>query len=174
MATNSEKTLDFAPVDYDIHAMPPPAPEGEWVARIGEVKIQPTAKGNFPMLIVEWSLEGTDEDEHQSFIGATIPDFVVFFPPNHKGARMGKLRMRALCEKVGIDFDMVPTKIANKSDLEEFVNALKDTDKVTVWTRVSKDSNNEDRTSIVYSKPGVVSAASDDEDEDEKPAAKKS
>jgi hypothetical protein len=176
MATNSEKTLDFAPVDYDINAMPPPAPEGEWVARISEVKIQPTAKGKFPMLIVEWTLESTDEEEHMSSLGAVIPDFLVFFPANHKGARMGKLRMRALCEKVGVDFDIVPTKIGSKSDLEEFVNALKETDKVTVWTVVGKDNNNDDRTSIVYSKPGGgLSTATDDEDEeDEKPAAKKS
>jgi hypothetical protein len=170
-SSNGSPVMDFTPVDYDRDVTLTPA--GEWTA-ICSVKKSKTNEGGFPMLILEWKLEDTDDEDHKTYLGTTESDFVVFFPKGHKGARMGALRMRGLCEHMNIDLDTVPQgKISSWADLEELIEGL-DKQRATIWTTIGKGRDNQPRTTVVYAAPGgaITSPSDDDEDEEEKPAAR--
>ena len=103
MALSSvQKKLDFTAVDYDGGDIPPDAPAGEWDAVVRVKKLK-TSKESLPMLALEWKLEDTDDDDLKGALGSSVTDFVVFYPKGHKAARMGKVRLRKLCETLDID-----------------------------------------------------------------------
>jgi hypothetical protein len=171
----TDSVLAFTPVDFDIEQLPPDAPAGAWQA-VAMTKIAKTSKDSFPMLIVDWELESAYEDENEQFIGARVSDFLVFFPEGHKASKMGKIRIRGLCDKLGIARSLIPTHIATSDDLAEFQAAI-DGQKTDIWTAIEKSKDKQSgeemtRTVVKYRAPGAQAAAlpslaADAEDEDE-------
>lgn len=172
------ETIAFTPVDFDVETLPPDAPAGAWQA-VAMTKLSKTAKDSFPMLIVDWELESAYEDENEQFVGARVSDFLVFFPEGHKASKMGKIRIRGLCDKLAIARSLIPTHIATSDDLLEFQTAI-DGQKTDIWTTIetSKDKQSGEmvtRTAVKYRAPGSTASAlpplnavdGDDEDDEE-------
>lgn len=145
--------MDFKPVDYDQKNIPPDAPAGEWTATCS-VKKSKTSKDNYPMLILEWKITEAADEVNESFVGASTSDFVTFFPEGHRASKMGKLKVKALCEHMEIDLDVIPTRIASYDDLADLIAGL-DGQSATIWTIVRDRSDTGEKvTEIRYSKPG--------------------
>ena len=166
--------MQFKPVSYDVHEIAPDAPEGEWVASIprGQIKIQPTKEDKYPMLIIPLRLDkysGENEGEqYEKALGTVLSLMIVFFGNEKaKAARMGKLRLRQLCEAADVDLDAVPTEIRSEEDFAELVTSLEGK-KFTVWTKhnVRKDTQ-ETVVDVVLQKPGGLSLTPRNRDEDE-------
>ena len=156
------ETLAFTPVDFDIEQLPPDAPAGAWQA-VAMTKVAKTAKDSFPMLIVDWELESAYEDENEQFVGTRVSDFLVFFPEGHKASKMGKIRIRGLCDKLGIARSLIPTHIATSDDLAEFQAAI-DGQKADIWTVIEKSKDKQSgeeviRTAVKYRAPGSTASA---------------
>lgn len=171
------ETVVFAPIDFDIEQLPPDAPAGAWQAS-ATTKISKTSKDSFPMIIVDWELESAYDDENEQFVGARVSDFLVFFPEGHKASKMGKIRIRGLCDKLGISRSLIPTHIATSDDLTEFCAAI-DGQKADIWTAVKTEKDKQSgemvtRTSVLMKAPGATAAAlpalaadADDADDEE-------
>lgn len=156
------ETISFTPVDFDVETLPPDAPAGAWQA-VAMSKVSKTSKDSFPMLIVDWELESAYEDENESFIGTRVSDFLVFFPEGHKASKMGKIRIRGLCDKLGIARSLIPTHIATSDDLAEFQAAI-DGQKADIWTVIEKSKDKQSgeemiRTAVKYKAPGSTASA---------------
>lgn len=171
-----ERTYDFKPVDYDINAIEPDAAAGEYEFVIDDVKISKTSKDSFPMLIVEWKITGYGGDDPacEKSVGAALSDFLTFFPEGHKGLKMGKMRMRQLNERLGVDNDVVPTNIRSKADLQDYAAALKG-QTCTAWVVMETDKQSgEEQARIKYKAPrGLAAAMSDIPDEEEETTTRK-
>jgi hypothetical protein len=168
----TEKAYDFTPVDFDGETVEPEAASGHYEATIEEVKVSKTKpeKGAFPMLIIEWKLTATDSDDEkcQQSVekGATLADFLTFFPEGDKRGRMGKQRFRKLNERLGIDNDILPKRLQTKADFDDYKAALQG-QTMEVWVTASTDeASGETRTSVNYTAP-KGSAASNVEVEEE-------
>lgn len=175
MASNSEKTLDFQPVDYEGSHELPLAPEDEWSnCTFKKIVAKATSKDKYPMLVLEVALGKPDDDDNASWEGNTITEFLTFFPKSHKAYRMGNIRMHQVAAAAGLDVDIFPTKIASKEDFDEAIEALMGADPFTAWTVPGVDDRtNEKVTKIRWSKPGSsTSMPAADEDDDDAPAAK--
>jgi hypothetical protein len=185
MATNGttqnsrqERTYDFKPVDYDINNVEPDAAPGEYEVVIDDVKIGKTSKDSYPMLIIEAKLTGYGGDDPacEKSVGASLSDFLVFFPEGHKGLKMGKMRMRQLNERLGVDNDVVPTSIRSKADLQDYAAALKG-QTCTAWVVMETDKqSSEEQARIKWKAPrGSAAAMSDihEDEEQEAPAPRK-
>ena len=171
---NGSPVMAFTPVEFD-HEVQPDAPPGEWEA-ICSVKKTKTKDDGYPMLQLDWKLEDTDNDEHKTFCGTTVPDFLVFFPKGHKGAKMSAKKLRQICELMDIDLDSVPTgKLSSWDNLEPFVEAV-DKQRATIHTKMGKGRDGTPQTEVSYLKPAGVAASSggdeEEEEEDETPKAK--
>src|ERR1019366_6769041 len=156
------ETLAFTPVDFDIEQLPPDAPAGAWQA-VAMTKVAKTAKDSFPMLIVDWELESAYEDGNEQFVGTRVSDFLVFFPEGHKASKMGKIRIRGLCDKLGIARLLIPPHIATSDDLAEFQAAI-DGQKADIWTVIEKSKDKQSgeeviRTAVKYRAPGAQASA---------------
>ena len=170
------RKMDFKEVEYDINEIAPDAPEGEWTVTVprGKCKVQPTKEDKYPMLIVPLRLDSYDgEEEGEEFekaLGTELSVMIVFFGNEKaRAARMGKLRLRQLCEKADVDLDLVPKKIRAPEDLEDLINALEGK-KFGIFTKhsVRKDTG-ETVVEVQFQKPGALTSNSgreDDEDED--------
>jgi hypothetical protein len=174
--------MAFKEVTYDINEIAPDAPEGAWTASIprGKIKIQPTKEDRYPMLIIPLRLdkyEGEEEGEvFDKALGTELSLMVVFFGDEKaKAARMGKLRLRQLCEATDVDLDVVPKKITSEEDLADLVSALEGK-KLPIWTKhnVRKDTG-ETVVDVQLQKPGGLRTAADADEgeEDERPATRK-
>ena len=171
--------MEFKPVDFDIHEIPPDAPAGEWSASIprNKCKIQPTNEHKLPMVIVPIRLDATEEDgdEFQRALGAELAVFLVFGGKDARAEKMAKLNIRQFCEAIDFDLDDLPKKITSEDDLEAFVKAIEGK-KLTVWTTVQvRRDTGEEVTNIKFSDPKALKTPKggdedDDDDEDEKPA----
>jgi hypothetical protein len=173
MASNSEKTLDFQPVDYEGSHELPLEPEDEWDnCTIAKVVAKATSKDKYPMLVLEVALGKPDNEDNANWEGAKLTEFLTFFPKTHKAYRMGNIRMHQIASALGLEIDIFPTKIVDKSDFDECIEALTGADPFTAWTVQGRRSDtNEMSTNIRWSKPGssaTVPAA--DEDDDAPPA----
>ena len=166
-SANGQKQMEFTPVNYDGGEVPPEAPAGEWQA-VCEVKKSKTQKDRFPKLKLNWKLQDTEEEEHKTFLGSSVTDFLVFFPVGHKAAGMAKRRLKKLCEALDIDMSTLPTgKASSWDDFAEFIEAL-DKQVATIWTVVKTDEESgESRTNVVYSRPGGSFKKDEEEDDDE-------
>jgi hypothetical protein len=169
------EVISFQPIDFDIEQLPPDAPAGAWQAS-ATTKISKTSKDSFPMIIVDWELESAYDDENEQFVGARVSDFLVFFPEGHKASKMGKIRIRAVCDKLGITRSLIPMHIATSDDLTEFCAAI-DGQKTDIWTTIetTKDKQSGEmvtRTAVKLKAPGSTASAlpalntgADDEDD---------
>lgn len=178
MASGNGAVVQFAPVNTgDMTEIPPDLPAGGWEATCS-VKKAKTSKDSFPMLILEWKTTEALTDGNEDFVGAKVADFLVFFPATHKASRMGKVRLKGMCEALGIEIPAI-TKIASWDDLGEFIAEL-DGLKSTIYTTVEERKDTGELVAKVrYTAPGgaLKASAADDEDEDEdsddEPPAKK-
>jgi hypothetical protein len=178
---NGAKTYAFKPIKFDVNAMEPEAQVGEYEAVIENVKVAATSADKYPMLVIEWKLTKAADDDNDKSVGATVPDFIAFFPEGDSKGRMGKLRIRQLCEKLDVDLDLLPTNIEDKSDFDEFIRAIR-RQSMTVFVTHREDKSGEMRVGVQYNEPkGSLSAAGRGESEEEeeesskarKPAGKK-
>lgn len=183
--SNQGKKMEYKRVSFDINEIAPDAPAGEWKASIprGKCKVQPTKDDHFPMIIVPIRLDSTEE-EGETFeraLGTELSVFLVFGSKNPRGERLGKLRIRQICEAADVDLDVIPKDINDGDDLQPLVRALEGK-KFTVWTRLQTRKDTGEVTSeVLFQDPNrTLSAASDDadddnegEEEEETPAPKK-
>lgn len=183
MPLDLENSMNFTPVTTgDMSDIPADLPEGEWMATC-KVTNKPTSKDSFPMLILQFTavedLDGSNADK----VGMSASDFITFFPEQHAGAKMGKLRVKSLCEGFKIDLPDTTTLAEGTWDsLAPFVEELEG-QQWHLWTTVYADKKTgEKRTQIHYSEPGkaLKPAAPEEEEteeapepEPEKPAAAK-
>lgn len=179
MAREDSKTMDFQPIDYDASELPPEAQPGAYEATCTSLKVTKTQKESFPMLIVEWTLDAVDGEGDENSVGATIADFVTFFPAKHKAGRMSIQRFRALVDAAGIDPDVLPQRLTSKNDFAELISALRNK-KMTVYIFHQLDKRtNEQRASVSYTAPkgslsnGLKDETDDDDDKPRKAAPKK-
>jgi hypothetical protein len=158
------ETVVFTPIDFDIETLPPDAPAGAWQVLL-TTKIAKTAKDSFPMIIIDAILEQAYDDENEQFAnGETrVSTFLCFFPEGHKASKMGKINVRAVCDKLGIARSLIPTHIATSADLEEFATAI-DGQKCDAWTAIetSKDKQSGEmvtRSVLKWKAPGSTASA---------------
>jgi hypothetical protein len=172
MAVNSEKTLDFQPIEYDDHTLPPDAPADEWSgSTINDVKVKATQKDKFPMLVIEVALGTPDDDDHADYTGTRKTEFLTFFPKRHNAYRMGNLRMHQIAAALGLDIDVFPTKITEAADFAECIEALKGADPFTVWTiHETRKDTGEEVAALRWTKPGSSLTMPAADEDDVKPA----
>lgn len=173
-SSNGKKTHAFKPIEnYDVNTMEPDAQAGEYEAVVSRITIKATRVDQFPMLVINWKLEKAVDDENEKSVGAEVSDFLTFFPEGDRRGRMGKLRLRQLCENLGIDLDVLPRSIHHEDDFNDFIAALKG-QTMPVWvTHRTNPETNEVMTGIAYTAPrGVGAPLPSTDEEDEKPAKK--
>jgi len=170
--SNQGKKMEYKRVSFDINEIAPDAPAGEWKASIprGKCKVQPTKDDHFPMIIVPIRLDSTQE-EGEAFeraLGTELSVFLVFGAKTPRGERLGKLRIRQVCEATDVDLDVIPKEINDGDDLQPLVRALEGK-KFTVWTRLQTRKDTGEVTSeVLFQDPNrTLSAASDDDDDDD-------
>jgi hypothetical protein len=172
--TTTERRLSWKPRTSSKEIVPD-APEGEWEASIpkGKIKVTSTQKQD-PRLLIPFRLDKAADKANESYQGATVPLSIIFFdeedPERIKAANMMKVRLRAACEALGVDYDEVyPETI----ETEEDFNAIKDAfegKSATIWTvHTSRKTENGETivdTDIRFSKPGRASARHEDEEDE--------
>ncbi len=161
---------DFKPVGYGkVGDIPPDMDSGKFVFKLDKVSVRPTKKDQWPMLVLEWKGKKCLEGQGERNIGASVTDFIVFFPEGERKGNMSRRQLDALLTAAGIDKTLVPEKIENKADFDELSAALKGL-QLDAWVTQEKDkSTGEVRCSIKYTEPkgGLnLSSADDDEDDD--------
>lgn len=171
MASQQQKKMEFKPVEFDIHEIPPDAPAGEWEASIprNKCKVQPTNEHKLPMVIVPIRLDSTDEDgdEFQRALGAELAVFLVFGGKDARAEKMAKLNIRQFCEAINFDLDDLPKKITSEDDLQAFVKAIEGK-KLKVWTTVqTRRDTGEEVTNIKFADPKALKSSKSDEDDDD-------
>lgn len=169
MGSANGQVVQFAPVNTgDMTEIPPDLPAGTWEATCS-VKKAKTSKDSFPMLICEWKTTEALTDGNEDHVGGKVADFVVFYPQGHAASRMSKIRLKAMCEALGIEIPSV-TKLTSWDDLADFIAEL-DGIKTTIYTTVQERKDTGELVSKVqFTKPGgslKAAAAGDDDDEDE-------
>lgn len=171
--SNNGGTVQFTPVNTgNMSEIPPDLPAGTWEATCS-VKKSKTAKDGFPMLILEWKTTEAMTDGNEDHVGARATDFVTFFPSSHKASKMSKIRLRTMCEALGIEMPTA-THVNSWDDLAEFIAEL-DGCKATIYTLVTeRKDNGQLTTTVLYRAPGssMGSLKAVEEDEDEPPAKK--
>jgi hypothetical protein len=153
MQENSQSVMDFQPVDFDATELPPEAEVGGYEAVVDSTKLMKTSKDGYPMIVVEWKLESAIDDANKASIGATVSDFVTFFPKNHKAYRLSVQRFRGMVDALGINPDVLPERLQTKQDFADLLNALKNK-RTTVWVSHQADKQTgEPRTKIAFTAP---------------------
>lgn len=149
---SNERVVDFNAVDIgNCSELPPDAPAGGWTG-LCSVKKGKTAKDGYPMLILEWKLMESEDTENQFAVGSKIADFVTFFPRTHKAVRMSRMKLKALCDGLGVSVPTA-TKIESWDDISDFIDAL-DGMRTRIWTTVAPDrATGQPRTSLHYTVP---------------------
>jgi hypothetical protein len=180
--TNSRRgdtRYDFTPIDYD-GEIAPDAAEGEYEAKIVGVRVQPTNKDRYPLLIIDWKLESTttETEEAEKSVGAVVSDLITFWPAGNRtrGAQMSARQWRHLRELLDIPQDILPNKIKAIADFAELLELLEGTE-ATIHIFVSTDKrSNEDQAKVSYTEPrgtkrmGAMKGLDEEEsEEDEDP-----
>jgi hypothetical protein len=146
-----DKAYDFTPVDYDVSNVPPPMGPGVYEADITKVSSQGTKAGNFPMLVVEWTMKSVADgnEDNEQFVGQSVTDFIVI--AEDQKYRQGKVRLRTMLDRLGLSFDLVPRRIENKGDFQELIDAL--TGQSLAVQVTVRERDGEQRASIEYRLP---------------------
>jgi hypothetical protein len=152
-AKNGKGVYECKPVEWD-HNVEPDAAAGQYVATLEDVTFKPTKDG-YPMLRLDWQLnEAVDGgDAQEKSIGATVSDWITFFPSGEKKGRMGKIKYRQVCELLNVDLDIVPGRIDGKASFLDFIKDTKG-QQATIFVALREDpSTGEMRTNVNYTAP---------------------
>lgn len=164
--------MDFTPTEYSPE-LEPEAPTGKWGATCKAKKIKTKDKG-LPMIILEWKLEESEEEDHQIHLGKSVTDFVSFPGPGTKNGNMSRLQLRKLCEAFDIPQETIPRgQLSSWDDVDDLFQAI-DGLQGTIWTITKTQESGESKTRVHYQEPANFGSASDEEEEpeEEKPAPK--
>jgi hypothetical protein len=157
----------FKPIPLDVDTIEPDAYPGGYEARVDRVKSQMSSTGK-PMLIVEWKILGTDDESEdcQKSIGGSVADFIVFAAG--RDGNPGKVKLRTLRDKLGLDPDVIPTTLNSLEDLKELGQALKG-QTMPIWVSAKTDADGNVRTNVHYTAPRTAGGmgAMDNGDEEE-------
>jgi len=167
-SSNGKGAYDFKPIDFDKN-IEPDAAVGQYTATLDDVRISKTSKDEYPMLILEWQLtEAVDGgDDQEKSVGATVTDFLTFFPSGDRRGRMGKIKYAQLCELLSVDPDTIPARIESKADFLDFIKEVKG-QSATVWVSQREDkSSGEVRTNVNYTAPRSAMAAMPEGEEEQ-------
>ena len=165
----------FEPMTYDADTIVPDAYPGAYTGKLVNAKTRLTNKSSKPMLQLEWKLLATDDesDEAQASIQSTVSDWIVI--SNDKSGNRGKVKLRMLKEKLGLDADIIPTQITSFEDFAPFIEAIKGQE-MAVFVTNNTDPDGNVRTNVDYEPRGgqgmTPMAAVADTDEEEAPPAK--
>jgi hypothetical protein len=166
---------NFEPMSYDVEDIQPDAYDGAYEGQIEKVVFKGTKKDNKPMIELTWKLISTEDESEgcQKSVGAQLRDWIVL--ASDRTGNRGKVKLRLLRDTLGLDPDVLPTKISSFDDLAELGTALKG-QTMPVWVSSSTDPDGNVRTNIDYAAPRGAStmAPMGDEEEvvEEKPAPK--
>jgi hypothetical protein len=176
MPLDLEQTIEMTPVETgDMSEIPPDLPDGEWVGSfVCKASHTSEAKGSYPMLVIDAIAEEANTEGNEDAVGAKATQMVCFFPANHSGAKMSKIRLKQLCEAYEIDPPDTSSLAENPPTWESlvpFVEAL-ESQKRLFWTKnVPDKKTGENRTELFFMKPGSkVRAPAPDDDAPAKPA----
>jgi hypothetical protein len=168
--SNGKGAYDFKPVDFDKTIEPDAAP-GQYKATLEDVKVSKTSRDEYPMLILEWQLTESlgDSPEQEKSVGATVTGFLVFPPNQAKGASLQKRTYAQLCELLGVDTDLVPTRLTSKADFLDFIKEVKG-GSAEIWVSHRADkSTGEMRINVNYTAPrGAMAPMPSSEEEEPK------
>lgn len=164
----------FKPFVLDVDTIEPDAYPGEYEARVDRVKSQMSSTGK-PMLIVEWKILGTNDESEdcQKSIGGSVADFIVFAAG--RDGNPGKVKLRTLRDKMGLDPDVIPTTLSGLEDLKELGQALKG-QTLSIWVSSKTDADGNVRTNVHYTAPrtaGGMGPMDNGDEEEARPAARK-
>jgi hypothetical protein len=176
----SSKNYNFKPVDFDASNMEPDAYPGYYEAMVDNVKVIPTSKDGYPMLVMDYRITKalSDGEDCEKSVGGFVTDFITFFPERdseghiNRAGRLGKIKFREVCDQLNLSYDIVPKRIESDEDFKDFINeALGQTLKVWVVNRKGKDG--EDRAEVRFKAPagamGELSPVEPMESEEEEP-----
>ncbi len=173
MASNNGAQVQFAPINTgDMSEIPPDLPAGTWEAECSVKKLA-TSKDKFPMLCLEWKTTEALSEGNEDHVGGRASDFIVFWPQSHKASRMSKVRLKGMCEALGLEVPAI-TKLESWDDLQGFIDELEGL-KATIYTTVeTRKDTGEQATKILYKQPGSslamkAAAVEEDDEEDEAP-----
>ena len=166
-----DQNYDFNPIDFDVNNIEPEAAAGQYTAHIEEIKIAKSGEG-WPQARVEWMLDAaqTDSEECEKSVGATITDFITFRPEGDKKGNFAKQTLRRLLTLLGLDTDIIPTRMERKEDFDNFVESAKGVTDVTVYVTLQKDRDDPNlmRARVSYTAPrsmmGPVSGTETEEE----------
>lgn len=165
---NGARQMDFTPVEYNPD-LEPEAPTGKWEATCKVKKIKTKEKG-LPMLILEWKLEDTDEDDHKIHLGKTVADFVSFPAQGAKNGNMSRIGLRKLCEAFEIPLETIPRgELRSWDDLDALIDAL-DGKQGIIYTKTTEQESGESKTRVSYQEPANFGET--EEEPEEAPAPK--
>jgi hypothetical protein len=174
----SEKHYDFTPIDHDSNALEPDASAGEYPSVVDDVKVMKTSADGFPMICLEWKLESTNTDSEaaEKSVGATVSDFIAFFPDGDRRGNFPKRRFKQLRDLFDLPEDILPTRLESKDDFQPLVDALKGQE-ATIWITMRTDkTSGEERANVNYTAPRTAMSAmpagdeGEEEQEEDKPA----
>ena len=168
-ANQSYGGASFEPMAYDLDTIEPDAYPGEYEGELtgGELKI---SKKGQPMIQIEWKLASTptDDENCQKSVGSTLRDWIVL--ANDKSGNRGKLQIRQLKEKFGLDIDLssLMPEVVN-----EFIGAIRG-QTMPVFVTASTDKDGNPQVNVNYTAPRTAGMApmGGEEEETEAPAPK--
>lgn len=178
MATNSEKTMDFAPREgLDISNIEPVAPAGAWKGKLkSEIKRTKTSKNDDPMITMAIEITESENPDYEHKTGTTLFTRVIWFKKDSPAYRMGQLALRGLCDKFEIDYAVVPgADFSTFAELDPLVEALTAamSEEFEFWTVLQKDKNTGEMVpEIRWTAPGGSLSAVPVSDPDDVPAPK--
>lgn len=175
--SESGKYRPFVGVDYDANNIQPDAAEGEYLAKVEDVEVRASKKDQLPQLVVSWKLieAHTDSDECQRSVDAKLMEYLTFFPDGDRRGNFGKRTFRAIREGLGLEEDILPTRLESPDDFEPLIEGMKASEGMVVWVKLEEDRENpnEKRARIAYTAPrGTLTTTETEDEEEEKPRAK--
>jgi hypothetical protein len=170
-AREQEKRLQFKGVNFNANKLAPEASEGKYGAVIDAVVLGQNKKQyamlTFTIVLKKALSKGKGVEKS---VGATVRDWISFFPDGDRSGNPARRQFRALCDQLGVKTgDVLPTRIEDEGDFKKLLKVLKKA-KITVWI-TEKEENGEMRARVNYSAPrGFLADEAngvDDSDEEE-------
>jgi Protein of unknown function (DUF669) len=172
----NSKKLSYEDYEYDVEKMPPALKVGAYNFIIDKATVGKTKSNGDDKIDFKFKVESIadDNDANEDQENKSIYLTHVFYKTNDApGAGPSKRNLRQLCEATETGVDEVPKRI-NPETLEEFAAAMKGK-QLKAWV-THEERNEEIQARIVFVEPsdGGLSLGGDKEQDDEKPAKKKS
>jgi hypothetical protein len=167
-STQAYGGASFEPMTYDLDTIEPDAYPGEYEGKLNDGELKISKKGQ-PMIQIEWELASTPSDDAncQKSVGSTLRDWIVL--ANDKSGNRGKLKLRTLREKFGIDVDM---STLSPEVVAEFIAQARG-QTMPIFVAASTDRDGNPQTNVNYTAPRSAGMApmGGEEEEPEAPAA---